>query len=77
MDLGLIPTLIGVAVCGAIAAIGAWRGAQPPNPARGPRLIPWTLIAVVAAGIGVLFLVHIVNLAGFETGQGRGMGRGF
>lgn len=36
-------------------------------------MIPWTLIAVIAAGVGVLFLIHVVNLLGFETGRGRGL----
>lgn len=43
--------------CAALATFAGWRGAQPPNPMKGPRLIPWRMIMVLmaAAAIGCLF----------------------
>ncbi len=42
------------------------------RPERGPRLIPWTLIAIIAAGLGLFLIVHLFAYAGFQTGSGRG-----
>ncbi|WP_293676263.1 hypothetical protein [uncultured Phenylobacterium sp.] len=41
----------------ALAGFAGWRGARPPNPMKGPRLIPWRMIMVLAtaAAIAVLF----------------------
>ena len=41
----------------AVAGFAGWRGARPPNPMKGPRLIPWRMIMVfaTAAAIGCLF----------------------
>jgi hypothetical protein len=53
----------------AVAILAGWRGAQPPNPHRGPRMIPWRPI-MVAATVGlIVFLVHAVNLLGVTTGH--------
>ena len=43
----------------ALAAFAGWRGARPPNPMRGPRLIPWRPIMVAAAAAAVIILVQI------------------
>jgi hypothetical protein len=55
----------------AVAVSAGWRGARPPNPHRGPRLMPWRLIMVTAAAGLLAMLVHLVNLLGLTTGQGR------
>ncbi|WP_309643545.1 hypothetical protein [Phenylobacterium sp.] len=55
--------------CMAIAAFAGWRGAKPPNFAKGPRLAPWRLIMVTCAALALFFLVHIVNLLGVTTGR--------
>lgn len=41
----------------AVAGFAGWRGARPPNPMKGPRMIPWRMIMVfaTAAAIGFLF----------------------
>ena len=63
VTLGLIAALAALAVfCG-------WRGAQPPDLIRGPRLVPWRLIMVSAAAGVLVFTVHLVNLLGFTTGR--------
>jgi hypothetical protein len=60
------PTL---ALAGAALAIGlfsGWRGAQPSDPKRGVRLVPWRPIMLLAATLFVLLVVHMVNLAGIK-----------
>jgi len=53
----------------ALAAFAGWRGARPPNFAKGPRLAPWRFIMVTAAALALFLLVHIVNLLGVTTGR--------
>ena len=61
-----------VALCAALVAIAVfagWRGARPPDFAKGPRLAPWRLIMVTSAALALFLLVHIVNLLGVTTGR--------
>jgi hypothetical protein len=51
--------------CAAVAAFAGWRGSRPPNPLKGPRLIPWRMIMLLAAagavamlGVGLRMLVR-------------------
>jgi hypothetical protein len=53
----------------ALAAFAGWRGARPPNPHRGPRLMPWRFIMLAAAACLLPFLVHLVALLGPANGQ--------
>jgi hypothetical protein len=62
-------TLCVIAALAALALFCGWRGAQPPNLVRGPRLVPWRLIMVSAAAGLLVFTVHLVNLLGFTTGR--------
>ncbi|MEO0466566.1 MAG: hypothetical protein AAF216_08465 [Pseudomonadota bacterium] len=34
-----------------------------------PRVIPWRLVMILAVFVGFLSVVHMVNLAGVETGR--------
>jgi hypothetical protein len=46
----------------ALAAFAGWRGARPPDPRRGPRLMPWRMIMLLAAA-GFLFAAgYLVSL---------------
>jgi hypothetical protein len=69
MDLPLTLTI----GCGllALAVFAGWRGAQPPNPHKGPRLMPWRFLMLLAAAGLLAMLVHAVNLLGLTTGTGR------
>lgn len=61
-----------LAIGGGLLALGVfagWRGARPPNPHKGPRLIPWRFIMVLAAAGVMLMTVHAVNLLGVTTGR--------
>ncbi|MBJ7412189.1 MAG: hypothetical protein JHD15_17745 [Phenylobacterium sp.] len=63
MDLRLLVALgLGLA---ALSAFAGWRGARPPNPMKGPRLIPWRAIMVFAAAGAVIVLVQIEQAVGF------------
>ncbi len=64
-------TAILLACLAALAAFAGWRGAQPPNPHKGPRMAPWRFIMLMATAGVVLMAVHLVNLLGVTTGGGR------
>lgn len=53
----------------ALAVFAGWRGARPPNFAKGPRLAPWRFIMLLAAAAALLMVVHLVNLLGMTTGR--------
>jgi hypothetical protein len=53
----------------ALAVFAGWRGARPPNPLRGPRMIPWRMIMLLSAACLLPMLVHILNLVGVTTGR--------
>jgi hypothetical protein len=52
-----------------LAAFAGWRGARPPNPHRGPRLMPWRFIMLAAAACLLPILVHLAALLGPASGQ--------
>lgn len=61
-----------VALCVALVALtvfAGWRGARPPNPHKGPRMVPWRAIMVTSAAVLLVLVVHLVNLMGFTTGR--------
>lgn len=53
-------TLILLAACVALVVFAGWRGALPPNPARGPRMIPWRFVMILAIAALIFLLVHLV-----------------
>lgn len=62
-----------VTLAAAAAALTAcvffgWRGMRPPDPARGPRLIPHRLLMLVSAAVVLVLVVHLLNLVGLATG---------
>lgn len=60
MDMSL--TLVLSAGLAALAAFAGWRGARPPNPHKGPRLMPWRFIMLAAAACLVFVLGHLVQM---------------
>ncbi|ODT85979.1 hypothetical protein [Phenylobacterium sp. SCN 70-31] len=48
----------------AAAAFSGWRGALPPNPFKGPRLVPWRALMLVGATAAVLCLTLAAEAAG-------------
>jgi hypothetical protein len=67
--MGLTLTLILAATAATLAVLCGWRGARRPDPNRGPRLVPWRMLMVLAATATLLMVVHVVNLLGFRTGR--------
>ncbi|HEY2749847.1 hypothetical protein [Phenylobacterium sp.] len=67
MDIPLTLT-IGAVFLG-LAIFSGWRGARPPDPRRGPRMMPWRVIMVTAAAGLLPILVHLLNLVGVTTGR--------
>ena len=63
------PTIIALALCFALAVLFGWLGARPPNPAKGPRLIPYRFLMLLAGAGVLLLLIHVRSLAGL--GQDR------
>ena len=53
----------------ATAVFSGWRGARPPNPHKGPRLMPWRPMMVLSAVGALMMIVHLVNLSGISTGR--------
>lgn len=62
----LIPTLALLAAALFVMVFAGWRGARPPNPARGPRMIPWRFLMVLAGAAAMLLLIHLATLFGAQ-----------
>ena len=59
------PPLLAIALgLAALAGFAGWRGARPPNPMKGPRLIPWRPIMVFAATAAILCVVSAERAMG-------------
>jgi hypothetical protein len=67
--MGLTLTLELAAASLAAALFAGWRGARPPDPRRGPRLVPWRFLMTLAACALLVLAVHVVNLLGVHTGR--------
>lgn len=68
-----LPVTLGLAAVGlGLTLLFGWLGARPPDLKRGPRLLPHRFLMLLAAAFTLLMLVHLVNLAGLETGLERG-----
>lgn len=63
--MSLTVTLILAAAMALVVGLCGWRGAQAPNPHRGPRLFPYRLVMVLGSAVLFALLAHIAGLAGF------------
>ncbi|MDX2236801.1 MAG: hypothetical protein NW203_04475 [Hyphomonadaceae bacterium] len=52
----------------ALSAFASWRANQPVRIGV-PRLLPWRGIIIFSGFFAILALVHLINLAGVETGR--------
>ena len=66
MDMPVTLALGAAAVVSGV--VFGWLGARPADPRRGPRMIPWRFLMLLAAAAAMLMGVHAVNLLGFVTG---------
>ena len=62
-------TLVSAAVGLGLTVLFGWRGSRPPDPQRGPRMVPWRFLMLLAAAWVLLMVVHLANLMGVETGR--------
>lgn len=67
MSLALTVVLLAAVV--AMSAACGWMGARAPNLRRGPRMIPYRFLMILAAAVALLLLVHAANLLGLRTGR--------
>ena len=68
--LDLYLTLAGLVGMLALCVLANWRAGLPWNDLK-PRRVPWRLVLILAAFGVVILLVHLVNLAGLETGPDK------
>jgi len=66
-------TLSAAAACLLFAVFCGWRGAQPLNIQKGPRLMPWRPLMMLLAVATLVLLAHAANLAGVQTGNRNGV----
>ncbi|MFC3071073.1 hypothetical protein [Phenylobacterium soli] len=62
-------TLALLAGCVVLGAFCGWRGAAPPNPHKGPRLIPYRFLMALFGAVGLYLTAHVLNLFGVITGR--------
>lgn len=55
-------TLAALAVTIALGVLCGWLGARPPNLNKGPRLIPYRFLMLLAGAMALLLLIHIKEL---------------
>jgi hypothetical protein len=67
VDLHLTLIILGGLV--AFGLFSGWRGARAPNPHKGPRMIPWRFLMLLAVAGALLMVVHLINLLGVTTGR--------
>ncbi|MBL8772304.1 MAG: hypothetical protein JNK30_13060 [Phenylobacterium sp.] len=51
--------------CLAVGVLAGWRGARPPDPMRGPRMVPWRFLMLLAVSGAIIFGFAAAQLAGF------------
>ena len=61
--MSLTLTLILLAASLALLVFAGWRGAQLPNVVKGPRMVPWRFVMLLAGVLAFLLLVHLAALA--------------
>ena len=65
-----LPVTLGSALAGVLlAALFGWLGARAPDLRRGPRMLPYRFLMLLAAAWVLLMLVHVANLLGVRTGR--------
>lgn len=68
MDLSTTLLLAGSLI--ALAVFAGWRGARPPDFAKGARMIPWRAVMMFAAAGALFALVHVAYVVGLKSDPG-------
>lgn len=69
--MGIMMTTLFLGLALALFVFGAWRDSRPRVPGN-PTLFSWKPVYMVSLVIAILMLVHLANIFGIETGNGRG-----
>ena len=69
MELDLPLTAILAVVCALFAAGSGYMGAKMPDPKRGPRMVPWRFLMLLAGLMTMLLVVHLLTLLGLKRDQ--------
>lgn len=69
MEMDLPLTAILAVVCGLFAAGSGYMGAKMPDPKRGPRMVPWRFLMLIAVLGAMLLVVHLLTLLGLKHDQ--------
>lgn len=67
--MSMMLTLLLMGLTASLFVLCAWCSGRPWNPLKGPRMIPWTLIALLMAVCFLILLAHFFSFYGIETGQ--------
>ena len=59
---------LGIALA-ALSVFAGWRGARPPNPIKGPRMIPWRFIMLLASAGALILVFSAARMAGLNGPQ--------
>lgn len=70
-----ITTILLVAFTG-MTVFAGWRGAQPPDLKKGPRMVPWRFVMLLCGACSVLLLIHLAALAGAPMRSALPFGNG-
>lgn len=62
-----ILTLGGMLAMAVLGFVANWRAGLPWDDLK-PRIVPWRIVLIFSGFVFVVLLVHLVNLAGVETG---------
>ena len=61
-------TLVLLLGCLALGGACGWMGARPPNPHRGPRLVPYRFLMALCGALAIYLAVHLLALFGVARG---------
>lgn len=67
-----VVTLTGLACCVLFLVYAGYKSGQPYNEER-PHRLPWKLLVILSGFAAAMFIVHIINLFGYETGVDKGL----
>lgn len=62
--MSLTATLVLLVASLALAAFAGWRGALPPDPRRGVRMVPWRFVMLVSGAVVFFAIIHVGALLG-------------
>lgn len=62
--MSLTATLVLLVASLTLAVFAGWRGALPPDPRRGVRMVPWRFVMLVSGAVVFFAIIHVGALLG-------------